>query len=332
MRLFDLPRRRYTQGETPLHPAPRLSAHLGGPDIWFKRDDQLGLAGGGNKTRKLEFLIADALAQGADTIITVGAVQSNHCRLTAAAAAAEGLKCRLVLEERVANSYDPGAGGNNLLFHLLGVETIEAAPGGADLGAVMQRHAQDVARAGGKAVTLPGGGSNALGAAGYAACALELVHQAYEHSLSPDAIVTASGSAGTHAGLVAGLHALGAQIPVIGVSVRRPQAEQEANVLNLAVETARLIRARGEPAPAGVTVDDRFVGPGYSLPTPEMVEAVRLTAALEGVLLDPVYTGKAMAGLIGLIRQGCFRRGQSVVFLHTGGAPSLSAFKDVFLT
>jgi D-cysteine desulfhydrase len=332
MRLFDFPRRRYTRQPTDLHPAPRLSAYLGGPDIWLKRDDQLGLAGGGNKTRKLEFLVAEALAQGADTLITVGAVQSNHCRLTAAAAAHEGLRCRLVLEERVPGSFDQGAGGNHLLFHLLGVEAIEVVPGGTDLAAAMAAQADALKAEGRRGYVLPGGGSNALGALGYAACALELVQQFSEHGIAPTAIVAASGSAGTHAGLVAGLYGLGAGIPVQGVSVRRPSDEQTANVLKLAIETAALAGVAAPPTADLVAVDDRFVGPGYSLPTPEMVEAVRVTARLEGMLLDPVYTGKAMAGLFGLIREGRYRKGDQVVFLHTGGAPSLSAFKGVFLT
>jgi D-cysteine desulfhydrase len=329
MRLFDFPRRRYTPAPTPLEYARRLSAHLGGPDIWIKRDDLLGLAGGGNKTRKLEFLVADALARGADTLITVGAVQSNHCRLTAAAAAAEGLKCRLILEERVPGSYHADAGGNNLLFHLLGVEKIDVVQGGTDLAARMDAEAQAVQAEGGSAYVLPGGGSNALGALGYAACAQELSQQVFELGLRPDHLVCASGSAGTHAGLVVGLHGLGVGIPVTGVSVRRPRGEQEGNVHRLAVEAAHLAHVATPLPRQAVVVDDGYVGPGYSLPTPEMVEAVRMLAALEGVLLDAVYTGKAMAGLIGAIRAGRFKKGETVIFLHTGGAPSLSAFKDV---
>jgi D-cysteine desulfhydrase len=331
MRLFDFPRRRYTAGPTPLEPALRLSEHLGGPTIWLKRDDLLGLAGGGNKTRKLEFLVADALAQGADTLVTVGAVQSNHCRLTAAAAAHEGLNCRLVLEQRVPGSFDPKAGGNNLLFHLLGVENFDIVDAGVDLTERMQSHLNDLNALGRKGYALPGGGSNSLGALGYAACAQELVHQAFDLGLKPDALIVASGSAGTHAGLVAGLHALGVGLPVLGISVRRPRLEQEGNVHRLATQTASLLNFATPVAMKAVQVDDRFVGAGYSLPTPGMIEAVRLLAAQEGVLLDPVYTGKAMAGLLKVIREGRFAKGQHVIFLHTGGAPSLSAFRDVFL-
>ena len=174
MHLARFPRRRYTPGWTPLEKLERLSALLGGPTLYIKRDDLLGLAGGGNKTRKLEFLVADALAKGADTLVTCGAVQSNHCRLTLAAAAKEGLKCRLVLEERVPNSYDPDATGNNFLFRLLGVEAVTVVQSGVDLAAEMQRVADDVAALGRKAYVIPGGGSNPIGALGYVSCAEEI--------------------------------------------------------------------------------------------------------------------------------------------------------------
>ena len=328
MHLARFPRRRYTHAPTPIEPLVHLSRHLNGPEIWIKRDDLLGLAAGGNKTRKLEFLVADALAQGADTLITVGAVQSNHCRLTLAAAVKEGLKCRLVLEQRVPGSYDPKASGNNFLFDLLGVEKVTVVEGGADLMAAMQAEAAEVEAEGRKAYVIPGGGSNALGALGYVACAEEILQQAFDQGLELDAVVTASGSAGTHAGLLVGLEANNARLPLIGINVRRPQAEQEGNVHKLAVETAALL---GVPAPERQTVRALadWVGPGYSIPTDEMVEAVRMLASLEGVLLDPVYTGKTMAGLIGLIRRGELTRGQRVLFVHTGGAPALYAYQPV---
>lgn len=325
MNLARFPRRRYTPGYTPLEPLPRLSAALGGPDIWIKRDDLLGLAAGGNKTRKLEFLVADALARGADTLITVGAPQSNHCRLTLAAAAKEGLKCRLVIEERVEGTYSPAALGNNLLFDLMGVASVRRVPLGADLAAEMETDAADVRAAGGTPYVIPGGGSNPLGALGYAACAQEVMQQSFDMGVAFDRIVLASGSAGTHSGFLAGMAALNAGVPVTGINVRRAREEQEANVHKLAVATADLL---GTPAPAreAVVALADWVGPGYSLPTPEMVEAVRLAASLEGVLLDPVYSGKAMAGLIGLIRRGEIKAGEKVLFLHTGGSPALHAY------
>ena len=328
MNLARFPRRRYTPAPTPIEPLAALSRALGGPEIWIKRDDLLGLASGGNKTRKLEFLVADALAQGCDTLITVGAVQSNHCRLTLAAAAKERLKCRLVLEERVPGSYDPRASGNNFLFDLLGVESIKVVEAGADLAAAMDAIAADLEAKGRKAYVIPGGGSNALGALGYVACAQELIGQLFDASLRIDHIVCASGSAGTHAGLIAGLAGMSATIPVTGINVRRPRAEQERNVHALAKDCADLLDS---PAPARRTVTalDDWVGPGYSLPTPEMVEAVRMLATQEGILLDPVYTGKAMAGLIALARDGHWRSDERVLFLHTGGSPTLYAYQDV---
>jgi len=327
MNLARFPRRRYTPHPTPLELLAHLTTLLDGPELWIKRDDLLGLAAGGNKTRKLEFLVADALAQGADTLITVGAVQSNHCRLTLAAAAKEGLAAQLVLEERVKGSYRAEASGNNLLFDLLGAERIETVESGTDLNAAMSALAHDLKRAGRKGYLIPGGGSNALGALGYAACAQEIVAQAFDLGVAFDRIVVASGSAGTHAGLLVGLHALNAGIPVTGVNVRRPRAEQEGNVFKLAGETAELLGVPRAPRESVVCLDE-WVGPGYSLPTREMVEAVRLLASREGVLLDPVYTGKAMAGLIAMARRGDFRRGERVLFLHTGGSPALYAYQD----
>ena len=328
MQLARFPRRRYTPHPTPLEPLPNLTAALGGPEIWIKRDDLLGLAAGGNKTRKLEFLVADALAQGADTLVTVGAPQSNHCRLTLAAANKEGLKCRLVLEQRVPGSYDPNASGNNFLYSLLGVEAVTVVTAGEDLAAAMQKAAGEVEALGRKPYLIPGGGSNALGALGYVACAHEIAAQSFEQGVSFDRIVVASGSCGTHSGLLVGARSVHFDAPITGMNVRRPRAEQEGNVLKLARETAALL-AIAPPEAKDVTALDDWVGPGYSLPTDEMIEAVRMLARLEGVLLDPVYSGKAMAGLIGLIRRGEFKRGERVLFLHTGGSPALYAYQKV---
>jgi D-cysteine desulfhydrase len=330
MNLTRFPRRRYTPGPTPIEPLTRLSGELGGPEIWIKRDDLLGLAGGGNKTRKLEFLVGDALAKGCDTLVTTGAVQSNHCRLTAAAAAKEGLKCRLVLEQRVPGSYDPKASGNNLLFDLLGVEAVEVVDADADIPAAMQAIADDLGKKGRKAYVIPGGGSNALGAVGYAACAQELMGQLFDAQLVIDHIVCTSGSAGTHAGLLAGLVSLNAQIPVTGISVRRPRVEQEGLVRSLTKDCADVL-GTVSPVRRDVAVLDDWVGPGYAIPSPEMVEAVRMLARLEGILLDPVYTGKAMAGLIALARQGRWSAKEKVLFLHTGGAPALYVYQDALI-
>ncbi|HZJ08097.1 MAG TPA: D-cysteine desulfhydrase [Trueperaceae bacterium] len=331
MQLARFPRRRYTSGPTDLSPLDRLSAHLGGPRLWLKRDDQLGLASGGNKTRKLEFLVADALGAGADTLVTVGAVQSNHCRLTLAAAAEEGLACRLVIEQRVPGSYDDRASGNNLLFRLLGAEKLTVVDRGADLEAAMRAELDDLTAAGRFGYAIPGGGSNPLGALGYVACAQELLQQAFDQGLSIDHLVLASGSGGTHAGIVAGLTGANAGIEVLGVSVRAAKEQQEAKILDLAIRTAELAGSSHAIAPEAVSVLDGYVGDGYSLPTDGMIEAVKLFARLEGVLLDPVYTGKAAAGLIDQVRRGAFPAAANVVFLHTGGAPALYAYQDALL-
>jgi len=331
MHLARFPRRRYTPFATPLEPMPALSAELGGPELWIKRDDQLGLAAGGNKTRKLEFLVADALAQGADTLITVGAVQSNHCRLTLAAAVKEGLKCQLVLEQRVPGSYREDASGNNFLYRLLGVEHVEVVDAGTDLAAAMQGLADELEARGRKAYVIPGGGSNPLGALGYVACAEELMQQSFETGVAFDHMVASSGSGGTHAGLLAGLHGVNANLPLTGVSVRAAKAPQEEKIHGLAQATADLLGVRAPVPRELVEVVDDYVGPGYSLPTTAMVEAVQMFARLEGILLDPVYTGKTAAGLIGMVRGGRFAAAERVLFLHTGGSPALFAYEDVIL-
>lgn len=326
MNLAKFPRRRYTEGKTPIEKLSRLSDTLGGPTIYIKRDDLLGLTGGGNKTRKLEFLVADALAKGADTLITCGAVQSNHCRLTLAAAVKEGLKCRLVLEERVVNSYNPEAGGNNFLFKLLGVEKIKVVPGGSDMKHEMQQVADEVASEGRKAYVIPGGGSNPIGATGYVACAEEILNQMFEQGLKIDRVVCASGSTGTHAGLITGFYGNNSNIPVIGVNVSRKKDVQEEMVYDLVKQTATHLGINSAIPRDAVLCFDAYVGPGYSLPTPAMAEAVRMLAGLEGILMDPVYTGKAMAGFIDLIRKDFFSKEENVLFVHTGGSPALYVY------
>ncbi len=331
MNLARFPRRIYTEYETPIEPLPRFSKAVGGPSISIKRDDLLGLAAGGNKTRKLEFLVADAIAQGADTLVTCGAVQSNHCRLTLAAAVKEGLRCRLVLEERVPGSYDPGASGNNFLFRLLGVEKIEVVKAGTDMMAAMQKVAEELAREGRKGYVIPGGGSNAIGATGYAACAQEIQGQLFRMGLDIHRVVTASGSTGTHAGLVTGFWGCSMNIPVVGINVSRDKEVQEEMVFELVGKlSARLGLANAVPRLA-VTCFGDYWRPMYSVPNRQMVEAVTLLAQTEGILLDPVYTGKAMAGLIDLSRKGYFRKDENVLFIHTGGSPALYAYTKTLL-
>jgi D-cysteine desulfhydrase len=304
---------------------------MGGPHIFIKRDDLLGLAGGGNKTRKLEFLVADALRQGADTLITVGAVQSNHCRLTLGAAVKEGMRCRLVIEQRVPDSYDYDATGNNFLFRLLGVEKTTVVDLGTDLGAAMQAEADELEGEGRKGYVIPGGGSNPLGALGYVSCAQEILAQAFDKRLQFEHLVCASGSGGTHSGLLVGLGAMSSEIQVTGISVRRPVAEQEELIGGLVTETRKFLGLPSELSQGELKIFDDYVGPGYSLPTEEMAEAVRIFARTEGILLDPVYTGKAAAGLLDLIQKGHFQQSEKVLFLHTGGSPGLYAYQDVIL-
>lgn len=331
MHLGRIPRRRYTSTWTPIEPMPTLSDHLGGPNLYVKRDDLLGLSGGGNKTRKLEFLMAEALAQGADTVVTTGAVQSNHCRLTLAAAVRERMRCHLVLEERVEGSYDSDAVGNNLLFKLLGAESITLVPAGTDLDAAMQSVAEQVQTDGGKPYVIPGGGSNALGALGYVACAQEIMEQTFQMGLPLDHIVCASGSGGTHAGLAAGLTATESGIALTGISVRSEKDVQETRLRTLANETAQGAGASQQIPAEAIRVRDDFVGPGYSLPTPQMTAAIQLFARSEGILLDPVYTGKAAAGLISLVAEAAFADDAHVLFVHTGGAPALHAYPQAAL-
>jgi D-cysteine desulfhydrase len=338
MDLSRFSRRRYTHAVTPLEALPRFSAELAagcpggrGPEVWVKRDDLLGLFPGGNKTRKLEFLVADALAQGADTLVTCGAPQSNHCRITLAAAVKEGLKCRFVIEERVPGSFREDAGGNHFMFRLLGVAAITVVPAGSDVDAAMRRVAGEVAADGGRAYVIPGGGSNALGGLGYVACAQELQQQCFELGLHFDRLVVGSGSSGTHGGLVAGLVGGRIELPVIGVGVSRDPADQEPLVRREAQAVLDLLDAGLSLPPDAVRCVGGYWQPKYSLPNARMVEAVQWLARSENLLLDPVYTGKAMAGLIGLARGGEFEPGERVLFLHTGGLPSLFAYRSVVL-
>jgi D-cysteine desulfhydrase len=331
MDLTRFPRRRYTEGPTPLEPLPRFSAWLGGPEVWIKRDDLLGLAPGGNKTRKLEFLVADALEHGADTLVTCGAPQSNHCRIALAAAVKEGLRCRFVIEERVAGSYRPDASGNNFLFRLLGVETVTVVPAGTDMTAAMKKVADDLAAAGRKAYVIPGGGSNALGGLGYVACAQELQQQCFDRGVRFDHLVVGSGSSGTHGGLLAGFLGNRIDVPITGIGVSRDPVDQEPLVHREAQAVADLLES-GMTIPRDAVVSiGGYWQPKYSVPNARMVEAVQALARTEAILLDPVYTGKVMAGLIGLTRSGRFQPGQRVLFLHTGGAPSLHAYEAELL-
>lgn len=331
MHLARFPRVQLAHLPTPLEFLPRLTKHLDGPDIYVKRDDCTGLATGGNKTRKLEFLMADALNKGADTIITQGAVQSNHARQTAAAAAKLGMACELLFENRISDpSKDYLNSGNVLLDKLLGAAT-HHYPKGEDMNAALAAHAEKVRSEGKNPYVIPGGGSNPIGALGYVNCALELLRQANESQLRIDHLVTATGSAGTQAGLAVGLKATHSGIPMLGIGVNAAKEVQEQKVYDLAVETATYIGAPGCVERQDIVANCNYVGEAYGVTTASMKAAVRMLAQLEGLLFDPVYSGKGLAGLIDLIRQGHFTKGENVVFLHTGGSSALFGYPEDIL-
>lgn len=231
----------------------------------------------------------------------------------------------------MADSYNPQAGGNNFLFKLLGVEKIKVVPGGSDMMEEMQQVADGVASEGRRAYITPRGGSNPIGATGYAACAEEILNQMFDKGLKIDRVVCASGSTGTHAGLITGFCGNNSNIAVVGVNVSRPKEVQEKMVYDLVRQTATHVGVNAEIPRDAVLCFGDYVGPGYSLPTPQMAEAVRMLARLEGILMDPVYTGKAMAGFVDLIRQGFFNKDENVLFVHTGGSPALYVYMEEVL-
>jgi L-cysteate sulfo-lyase len=329
-RLADFPRLRLGHLPTPLEPLDRLSAHLGGPRIWVKRDDCTGLSTGGNKTRKLEFLMAEARELDADCVITQGATQSNHARQTAAAAARLGLDCYVLLEDRTGYTDPDYVSSGNVLLDRLHGATIDRRPGGADMQAEMETLADALRAEGRRPYVMPGGGSTPVGALGYVNCAVELALQAYEAGLEIDALVHATGSAGTQAGLVVGLAAIESDIALLGIGVRAPRERQEAMVYQLAVQTMEHLGMGFEVARDRVRANCDYVGPGYGLPTDAMRDAVQLLARLEGLLFDPVYSGKGLAGLIDLVTRGHFADTRNVVFLHTGGSASLFGYPNLF--
>lgn len=326
MDLARSPRVALARLPTPIEPLPRLTAHLGGPRLYVKRDDLTGLGFGGNKLRKLEFLLGEAQARGADTVLTVGALQSNHARQTAAACARLGLDCELILRRGNHATEAYLTSGNVLLDRLFGarlhvLETHESRE------ARMEARAAALRDEGVKPYCIPVGGSCALGNLGYVACAEEILLQSREMAVSFAALVTATGSGGTQGGLVAGMRLLGG-VPVIGIAVEGTRSEQEALAARQAGATLHLLGHAANGIEEAVTVMDEFVGPGYARPTDSMHEALSLAARFEGLVLDPVYTGKAFAGLVALARSGRYDRQQALLFLHTGGAPGLFGYPE----
>ncbi len=307
---------------TPLEPLPRLAAQLGGPELWVKRDDQTGLATGGNKARKLEFLVADALAQEADTLVTCGAAQSNHARQTAAAAARFGLACTLALR----GEEPPRAQGNFLLDQLLGAEV--AWVNDRPLTEAVEDVAEGLRARGRQPYVVPYGGSNPVGASGYAAAMEELLAQCARRDLHFDHVVLASSSGGTQAGLMVGARALGYEGRILGISVDPPAATLRATLADLATATAAHLGLELAFAPQDFAVEDGYLGGGYAAVGDLERGAIRTLARAEGLLLDPVYTGRAFGGLLDLIGQGAFALGERVLFWHTGGTAGLFGYAE----
>jgi len=326
--LHSFPRVSLAQLPTPLEDAPRFSSALGGPRILIKRDDLTGLALGGNKGRKLEFLLADALAQGADTVLTTGAADSNHCRMTAAAAARLGLRCILLL---ATTHESPPLQGNLLLDHLFGAEVHFYSSPVPTAGSDRLLELADAVRArGGKPYVFPAGGSTALGILGYVAMVEELLGQLAGRNLAADYLIVASGTGGTHAGLLLGMTCFRPSFAAIAINViEADSAALSERTRAVYGEGAGLLGLTERQARPAVTVRDGYVGEGYGRLTPGCAEAIQLLARTEGILLDPVYTGKAMAGLIDLIRTGEIGADKTVIFLHTGGVPALFTQADV---
>jgi len=328
--LAKFPKVRLGHLPTPLEPMDRLSEILGGPRLWVKRDDCTGLSSGGNKTRKLEFLMADAQSKGADTIITQGATQSNHARQTTAAAAKLGMECHILLEDRTGSNDNNYILNGNVLLDRLHGASVSKRSGGSDMNLEMQDFADALIEKGKKPYIIPGGGSNPIGALGYVNCARELTEQASEIGLKIDALVHATGSAGTQAGLVAGLAAIQSSIHLLGIGVRAPKDKQEQMVFDLAQKTADYLDTGIEIERDKVRAICDYVGAGYGLPTDGMIKAVKLLAQSEGLLFDPVYSGKGLDGLIDQIKKGYFAGMDNVVFLHTGGSAALFGYPETF--
>lgn len=313
-----IPRIRFAHLPTPVEELPRLSAVLGGPRILVKRDDLTGLAFGGNKTRKLEFLIAEAREQGADVLISAGAFQSNHCRQTAAAAAKFGFDCILVL-----TGEQPGTASANFLLDQMFGAKIVAVPDRKDRDRVLRETHDRAASEGRRPYLVPYGGSSPTGAMGYAFAVEELMEQ----HVRPDWIVFGTSSGGTHAGLVLGRRVFGFKGKILGISIDEPVEWLQAHISSLASEASTRFGKRMEFTDSDVLANADYCRAGYGVVTTAERQAVRLFARTEGLLLDPVYTGRAAAGMIDLIKRGHFRKDESVLFWHTGGQPALFADK-----
>jgi len=312
---------------TPIEHLKNISKYLGGPNIFIKRDDCTGLATGGNKTRKLEFLIPDAIKNKAELVVTVGAVQSNHARQTAAACTLMGLKCLIILEQRVKDPPEVYMNSGNVFLDKLYGADIKICPKNENFLEYYEKIVENLKSKGTNVYFIPGGGSNAIGALGYVECLNEIIKENNKYNFSH--IVHATGSAGTQAGLLAGRKYFNSNIPVIGICIRYDKVTQENKVYTEAKKTCERLQCKILDK-SEVIVYDEYIGPGYGEPSDGMIEATKLLAKKEGILLDPVYSGKGFAGLMGLIKNKKFTKNDNILFIHTGGAVSLSAYEWAF--
>jgi 1-aminocyclopropane-1-carboxylate deaminase len=331
----QFPRHRLTFGPSPVHPLDRLSDHLGGARIWAKREDvSSGLAYGGNKTRKLEYIVPDVLASGADTLVSIGGVQSNHTRQVAAVAAHLGLKCRLV-QERWVDWDDPvnDRVGNILLSRIMGAD-VRLDPAGFDIGIrrSWEGAIAEVEAAGGKPYAIPAGASeHPLGGLGFANWAFEVAEQERELGVFFDTVVVCTVTGSTHAGMIAGFAALGGRPRrVLGIDASATLEKTRAQVERIARHTAALIELDRDLRPDEITVLEGWAGDYYGIPVESTVEAIRLSGRMEGMIIDPVYEGKSMAGLVDLVRSGEIGPDSTVLYAHLGGQPALNAYSGVF--
>ena len=312
---------------TPIEHLKNISKYLGGPNIYIKRDDCTGLATGGNKTRKLEFLIPEAIQKKVELVVTVGAVQSNHARQTAAACAIMGLKCLIILEQRVKDPPDTYMNSGNVFLDKLFGADIKICPRNENFLEYYEKVLENLKSKGTNVYFIPGGGSNPTGALGYVECLNEIIKENNKYNFSH--IVHATGSSGTQAGLLAGRKYFNCNIPVIGICIRYDKTTQENKVYEEAKKTCEKLQCSILDK-SEVIVYDEYIGPGYGEPSDAMIEAIDILAKNQAILLDPVYSGKAFAGLIGLIKNKKFTKNDNVLFIHTGGAASLSAYEWAF--
>ncbi|WP_438464908.1 D-cysteine desulfhydrase [Marinomonas sp. PE14-40] len=330
MSSFDqLPRVSLCHQPTPIEHMQRLSEHLG-INLYIKRDDCTGLAGGGNKTRKLEYLLGEARGKDVDTLITLGGIQSNHARQTAAAAAKYGFNCELVLEDVEGTVKQDYYGNGNVLLDKLFGANIHRVDEGVDCLDYAYKLKAKLANEGRKAFVIPLGGSSAVGSMGYVQCANEIMAQSKSSDIHFDKLVLATGSAGTQAGLLAGFKATEFNLPVYGICVSQDTQTKKELVISLLTESLKLVGKGGADIADDVITDGSYVGKGYGIHTQEVVDAINLCAQLEGILLDPVYTGKGMAGLIDYCQNGRIKKGENVLFIHTGGSQGLFAYREIF--